>query len=97
MAENPDWKIKKKPGWGPKFWKRWILNGYLDRPLESVRDRYKRFVRNLTVHDLEMIFRWVDKHRTAIAYLHFTGPNNRCRGDRLFSHVSKDDPMTTKK
>ena len=27
MAENPDWKIKKKPGWGPKFWKRWILNG----------------------------------------------------------------------
>jgi hypothetical protein len=44
-----------------------------------------------------MIFRWVEKNNTALAYLHFTGPNNKLRGDRLFSHVSKEDPMTTKK
>ena len=97
MSEYDHWVETNKPGWGPKFWVQWAFKGEIDRPLESLRDRYKRFVRNLSRKDIEMIFRWIEKNSTANAFLHFTGPNNKNRGDRLFSHVSREDPMTTKK
>ena len=52
MSEYEHWTETKKPGWGPKFWNSWALRGEIDRPLESLRDRYKRFVRNISLNDI---------------------------------------------
>ena len=99
MSQNVKWRTEHKPGWGPRFWREWLAtnNRLIDRPLESLRDHYKRFVRNLTKHDVELIVNWVRRNNTANAFIHYIGPGNNIRSDKFFSHVSREDPMRTKR
>ena len=84
-------------GFGPNFWINVVNAGFIDRALESTRDRVKRFIRNVSDKDIESILHWIQKHNTVDGFLYFVGSKKRIRGDRFFSHVSKEDPLTTKK
>ena len=57
-------------GFGPNFWVNVVNAGFIDRALESVRDRAKRFIRNISDRDIESILHWIQKHNTINAFLY---------------------------
>lgn len=46
-------------GFGPNFWINVVNAGFIDRALESTRDRVKRFIRNVSDKDIESILHWI--------------------------------------
>ena len=56
MADVIRRKIGGKKGYGPDFWKLVIESKISTRPHESLRDRYKRFLKNLNIKDFQKIF-----------------------------------------
>lgn len=81
-------------GYSSNYWKQVVNLGLIHRPHESLRDRYKRFIKYLTRDNLLTIIRWIEKRHSIDGYLNFVKYLNNFK---VFSHVSQEDPFASKK
>lgn len=49
-------------GYSSKYWKSVVNLGLIYRPHESLRDRYKRFLKYLTRENISNIIKWIQKN-----------------------------------
>lgn len=80
-------------GYGNFFFIDMIKKNIFSRPPESLRDRYKRFLKYLNKDNILTIFKWLEKHNYAKGFLNFYGTKN----SKVFSHISIEDPFRIKK
>lgn len=86
-------KHNKWRGYGNYFFTEMIKKCLFSRPAESLRDRYKRFLKYISKDNIITIFRWLQNHNNAKGFLNFYGTKN----SKVFSHVSMEDPFRIKK
>ncbi|EAR94134.4 hypothetical protein TTHERM_00522010 (macronuclear) [Tetrahymena thermophila SB210] len=81
-------------GYSSKYWGLVVRLNLIQRPHESLRDRYKRFIKYLNRDNIIDIIKWVRKNDKIEGYLNFIKFKNNFK---LFSHVSFEDPFASKK
>lgn len=81
-------------GYSSNYWKAVVSLGLIYRPHESLRDRYKRFIKYLTKENILQIIRCIKKRGSIEGYLNFIKYKNNFK---LFSHISFEDPFASKK
>ncbi|KAL4441665.1 hypothetical protein ABPG74_021597 [Tetrahymena malaccensis] len=87
-------KKNKINGYSSKYWGLVVRLNLIQRPHESLRDRYKRFIKYLNRDNIIDIIKWVRKNNKIDGYLNFIKFKNNFK---MFSHVSYEDPFASKK
>ncbi|KAL4493158.1 hypothetical protein ABPG72_003243 [Tetrahymena utriculariae] len=87
-------KKNKINGYSSKYWGLVVRLNLIQRPHESLRDRYKRFIKYLNRDNIIDIIKWVRKNNKIEGYLNFIKFKNNFK---MFSHVSYEDPFASKK